>query len=115
MRTDALQIVVLATALLGAGCDPVFSLQGSVKSPAGAIAGADVTLSCPLDPPVHVTSDALGRLDYHRMGTANPECRLLISKPGFHPKEVRLEDVCRSHFGVACWGAQLDVELAPEG
>jgi hypothetical protein len=45
--TRMLRTAVLAAALLGAACDPAFVIEGSVKSPAGALAGADVTLRCP--------------------------------------------------------------------
>lgn len=112
--TRILYAAAVAAPLFAAACDPVFTIQGSVKSPSSALAGADVTLSCPSDPPVHLTTDALGRIAYHRMGTANPECRVLVSKPGFHPRELPLSEVCKAHFGVGCWGAQIDVELAPD-
>lgn len=114
MRTTVLQLAALAAALLGAACDPAFAIEGSVKSPSGALAGAEVTLACPPDPPVRLTTDALGHLAYHRIGTANPACRVIISKQGFRPRDLSLAEICNSHFGLACSGARLDVELGPE-
>ena len=111
--TRMLRTAVLAAALLGAACDPAFVIEGSVKSPAGALAGADVTLSCPSDPPLRLTTDAHGRIFYHRIGTANPECRVVVSKQGFRPRELTLAEVCNAHFGVGCRSARIDVELAP--
>ncbi|WP_156041392.1 carboxypeptidase-like regulatory domain-containing protein [Chondromyces apiculatus] len=113
MRTRVLQIAALAAALVGVGCEFAFNLQGTVKSPSGALAGADVLLSCPPDRSEHIKTDAQGRLSYSKIPLVGPECRLVVSKPGFQPREVTVEEVCTSHFGRGCIAAQLDVELVP--
>lgn len=114
MRIRLLQFVALAAALLGAACDRGITIEGSVKSPTGGLAGADVTLSCPPDPPVHITTNELGGLRYHSIPTVSPECHVIVSKPGFRPREIPLAQICTSHFGLSCSGARLEIELAPE-
>ncbi len=112
-NSPSLHAAALAAALLGVACDPAFVIEGSVKSPSGALAGADVTLSCPSNEPLRLSTDAQGSLHYQRIGTADPACRVVISKPGFRPRELTLAEVCKAHFGVGCSGARIDVQLAP--
>src|SRR5262245_13964548 len=115
MRRRILPLIALLAGTLGVACDPVFWLVGSVKGPSGPLVGAEVTLLCPGDltgdPTRRLTADALGRVSYRQIPTANTECRVLVSKPGFRPREIPLELICHSHFGLSCSSAQLDVEL----
>ena len=117
MRSRALQIILLAAAaVFETACDPAFWLEGSVKSPTGALAEAEVTLSCSGDPRplAHLTTGALGGFSYHQIPGLSPECRVVITKPGFRSSEVTLAEICHSHFGLSCTRARLDVELAPD-
>ncbi|EYF01847.1 Hypothetical protein CAP_7728 [Chondromyces apiculatus DSM 436] len=105
--------MVLAAALLGVACDPAFNFSGTIKSPSGALAGAEVTLFCPSYEPIRLTSSAQGYVGYHQIPGQSPECRVTVSKPGFRPHEVTLDAICTGHFGLSCTRAQLDVQLAP--
>ncbi|APR86175.1 Hypothetical protein A7982_11524 [Minicystis rosea] len=114
MHPRILPALAIVLSAFAAACDPAFWLTGTIKSPAGPLAGAEITLACPGYTTQPVTSSADGRITFHQVPSIDPECRVRITKPGFRAHEITVASICHSHFGLTCRQATLEVELVPE-
>jgi hypothetical protein len=101
---------------LAAGCDPVFSVRGHVRTQADASAkpvdGATVTLQCPAVTTTIATTDARGEFEYMSGGLMNPACNLIISKAGLATRTISVGETCSSTFMGGCHEVVVDAELA---
>ncbi len=87
----------LVVLLAAAGCDPAYSVHGTVLDAAGAaIDGANVTLSCPSGRTESVVTTAGGEFAFGGVGGSfeAPKCSLRVEKPGFVTRTVRTTDAC---------------------
>ena len=114
-------------ALLLAGCDPGWKIEGTVVDSSGApIAGASVALACPgagtgAGPmPQTVVTDPSGHFSFGGVGGASTSgtCTLAIGKTGFTTKTIGAADACyRSthahNFATPCTPADGRVTLTP--
>jgi hypothetical protein len=87
--------LVLCSALLGWGCDPQFTLHGTVERPRGEkVAGARVSITCDgLDGGhVEATSDANGAFSASKIGSVQTSCPIdvaVVAEPIRHFPSAR--------------------------
>ncbi len=88
----------------------------------GPVVGATVRVVCPgeMAPRMVATSDAAGRFAATMPSAPIPmSCGVVIERPGFVPRSLRLEDVCLDSFGSrapdGCERAAFTVRLVPAG
>jgi hypothetical protein len=106
--------------LLMTGCDPAYSVHGTVLDAAGAaVTGANVTLSCPSGTTESAVTTATGEFAFGGVGGSfeAPRCSLRIEKPGFATQTVRTTDACyRStqtrNYGTRCGPGEGEIRLA---
>lgn len=106
--------------LVGAGCDPAYSVRGTVLDAGGtAVAGANVTLSCPSGRTESAVTTASGEFTFGGVGGSfeAPRCSLRIEKPGFTTQTVRTTDACyrstqTKNYGKDCRPGEGEIRLA---
>jgi hypothetical protein len=111
----------IVVAMVGVGCDPVFTLRGSVCEDTDAaepIEDAKLSVFCPRDGQFHqfyptFSTDAQGKFDYQHIGELPLECELRAQKEGFQLVDVPLGEECiRKRGDRFCAEADFDFELA---
>jgi hypothetical protein len=115
-------MIIVLLALLTSGCDPIFTLRGSVRADANAagIEEAQLRLFCPKDGEMHqfyptISTDAQGRFDRQYIGEIPLECELRAQKEGFQLVDVPLREACTEKRSEEyCAKAEFAIELAPE-
>ncbi|MEZ4404699.1 MAG: hypothetical protein R3B06_32065 [Kofleriaceae bacterium] len=115
----AVGALVLAATV--AGCDPIWSVDVSVRSPATRpVPDATVALVCP--PGIYdghgglvALTDAKGVTHVSGMGFGLPTgCDLMVAKPGFRTVEIRYAELCPEGRGRCDRIRQFDLVLIPE-
>jgi hypothetical protein len=102
------------------GCDPVYSVHGTVLDAAGtAVAGANVTLMCPSGRTESSVTTASGEFAFGGVGGSfeAPKCSLRVEKPGFIARTVRTTDACyrstqTKNYGNECRPGEGEIRLA---
>lgn len=100
--------------LFAAGCDFVFSLHGRVRSSAGPLAQARVSIICPTSDEVRIMTDEAGRVHHEHLHPADGACRVKVEKEGFESREFLLSEICTRRFGEGCLSAVLEADLGAE-
>ena len=108
-------------ALLVAGCDPVYHIDGTVLDPAGSpIAGVSVTKTCPSSPVEKETTDAAGHYAFGGVGGTRDadRCTLVFDKPGYKTQTrpstaACLRSTSKGNAGEPCEAGEGNVTLAP--
>ena len=108
---------ILASAAAIAACDPAWSVQGHVTSPAGvAVRGATAVLRCPGADDRAARTDLEGVFEIGGTG-AGPslQCAVRLAAPGFAPASLPLDGSCDDAVEGSgrCVVAVLEARLEP--
>lgn len=113
--------VALFALLAATGCDPTYSVSGTVVEPSGAaVIGATVTKACPSGGTEVETTTGSGEFAFGGVGGSfeAPKCSLRIEKAGFKTQTVRTTDVCyrgtkEGNAGKPCGPGEGKITLLP--
>ena len=113
--------VALVALLAATGCDPTYSVSGTVVDASGAaVIGATVTKACPSGGTEVVTTTVTGEFAFGGVGGSfeAPKCSLRIEKAGFKTQTVRTMDACyrgtkEGNAGKPCAPGEGKVTLLP--
>jgi hypothetical protein len=115
IRALSLAVLVLA------GCDPIWSFQVDVRSPADRpIAGATLAVACP--PGTRpwaarhaAATDAAGEAQVGDIGGQFPPgCDVYVVKPGYRTRRIRYSDLCPGGEDSCPRSFAFDLVLEPE-
>jgi len=102
-------------ALLAAGCEPGWRVQGHVRDPdTGALHGAGVALHCPGQQDLAATTDREGEFQLIGRGPGpSLDCTVVVASPAYAPVRVPLSIACGDADGAerSCAVASVDAQL----
>jgi hypothetical protein len=76
------------------------------------ISGATVSVLCPDELPLSVTTEMGGRFEISLADRElRPDCEVVVSKPGYRERRYTMEDVCAHAVDGSCRGASVTAYL----